>query len=238
MILKGSNLVLTETSRSYEPGRGYSTVLSYRGSAANVDGVITELIAARVRFRVVGGSGASAKSLEVEIPDGIDVGGATAPQIEESWDLDWTELDRPLRLHPRYLSEKTNIEKVEADIANGKLTATTNYGSSLANEYRDKRLAGVESYRAYAPVLTHSLTAASRAAVAASCSGVGSVQAIAPNSQLHKLGDTVGLYQWLKLPAKKRLENGRISIVQTYLGAIQWDQHLYSGGTGDVSRFN
>jgi hypothetical protein len=167
-----------------------------------------------------------------------DGGTTITSSAVECWDLDWTEVNVRLSYAPPFrvsgavemavLRAERFIDGFDPDRDPPWATIDFNtwYSGTKANDYRDKRAAGLTDWQVFRPILIHRLTEATSGDVQASNVGINQTWKIAPNSALNKLGD-LKAWQFRKLPARKTLWNGKVSLEQRYDGAESWDADLY-----------
>lgn len=162
--------------------------------------------------------------------------------IVETWDLDWQEERVELMYATFFTKDSGGKVPHEVRLAAKKFSNTDPYdtddlttfdfGSELANKYRDKRLAGIDQYPLYRPILRQRILQATAGNVRASNAGINMVWEINPKSKLNALDD-LSVWQWRKLPATKQAVKGKVEICQQYEGADEWDADLYPPYSGN-----
>lgn len=167
-----------------------------------------------------------------------DGGSTLFSSVVECWDLDWSEVNVRLSYAPPFrvagvvemavLRAEKYIDGFdpEKDPPWQSIDFDDWYTGTKANLYRDKRAAGVTDYQIFRPVLIQRITQATSGDVQASNVGINQVWQIAANSTLNKLGD-LAAWSFRKLPARKTLWQGKVSLEQRYEGAASWDADLY-----------
>lgn len=238
MDVKGVNAATkVDTEREYDPVYGEQLIEIWEGPLAAIEAKYQQLSNQGLRVRRRGKAPAQ---LEVSYGEG-DVSGQ--PQESVTWDLSWSEDRKALKYHPRYSADtvsadtKSKIRQVEQDVDNPKLDdngepitdyVTNDYGDTLANEYRDKRIKGEDTYFVWLPVLKKQQITSWRSTSEASNANAGKIVTPSGIKASDKLGSVVNQYKWLQLPSEKQVVAGKVHITTTYLGAEAWDTDLYS----------
>lgn len=218
---------------------GIQTVRTYEGDPETIRTELRdELRADGIRYRFDDSMPGRIEVYRDEAIEG-DGGSTIISTPVETWDLDWVEVNVRLSYAPpfRLESGKVDIGVLRAekfidgfdpdrDPPWSSIDFNTWYSSTLANSYRDIRAEGTTDWQVFRPVLIHRITEATSGAVEASNVGINQVWRVNPNSSLHKLGSLAG-WQFRKLPARKTLWNGKVSLEQRYDGAEYWNAVLY-----------
>ena len=245
--IKYDNVTLTGTRKSYDPKEGWQSVRTYQGQEADIDSLASQCVGANIKFTVN-----KTEPMQIEITtddDGEGGGSNTANESNETWDLDWESESAPLSLHPLFNNGVSDTVKMEIgviekeydtklDWTSGKPIKTltpSRYSSydAISQKYAQKRHKGIDKFTRYAPVLIHRIIGSTRAQIKASNQNVNKVMTVSPDATINKLGDEINDYEWLKLPAKKRMIGSKIELEQTYLGAPiaingGWDDDLFT----------
>jgi len=216
---------------------GIQTIERYRGDPSAISILKDQLRKDGIRYRfadVIPGE------LEVYRDEQIggDGGATVYSYIVETWDLDWVEVNVRLAYAPLFqsagvvdmgvLRTERYIDSFDPDTSTPwqSIDFNARYTSTLANTYRNKRAAGITDWQIFRPVLIQRLTAATSAELAASNVGINQVWRVSPHSTLNKLGDLKS-WSFRKLPARKTLWAGKVTVEQRYDGAGSWDPDLY-----------
>jgi hypothetical protein len=236
--IDGGTLSIIDKQRNWNPQDGWQTSVKYAGFESEVEAFAQQLFNARIKFVIH-----NPREITATFDDDGSGGGNGSDEYSENWDLTWQEEQAKLRYNPYFQTNITEAEKREIAIAEKELDegvdyktgtkkpieiAPTRYTGAKTQKYAEKRLKGIDTTSVYRPILTQTLSGGSASQIQASNTDVGKIQAIAPNSSLHRLGGEIAAFQWLKLPAQKRMNGSKIEITQQYLGAMEWDLDLYN----------
>ena len=234
------NTGLTEVKSSEKyagEGQGMQVVTIYNGPPAAVKAERTRLRRLGIRYDWDDETPSQITVYRDDSADGSD-GQNNDPLVNESWNLDWTEISIALMyvdifltdgvVDPAVLQAQRDIDY--PDPLNPVNVHTKSYGAK-GNKYRDKRLRGTDSKTIYFPVITQRILESTKGQVQASNTGVNMVWRLNPNAQLNKLGD-LSKWVWRKIPARKDMLRGKIEIQQQYIGAEAYDADLYPPYSG------
>jgi len=181
------------------------------------------------------------------------------PSNEDAiWELIPTPVDRPLASHPSFNISPSQIgwaEKIDKAISKGIASQTdwdAESGSVNLNDYRDLRIKGTDSYRAWSYIVRKSLTTSlagidkfedQDAGLVVPWAGIGIPGTVKFAQPVYNKWDGTTpapdpepIDEWLVSPATVRYERKRYTITKEWYGALQWYKVLYNGGTADADQ--
>jgi hypothetical protein len=233
--------------RSYVRGEGWTETQEWKGPPDKAEAKESELVALDPS-EIDSVRGTPIATITVtNKPDDQD------PETTAVWELIPSHLDKPLATHPAFAQSGVSaetIEEIEHAIMKGTAKKTnwnTESGLPFANDYRDLRLMGVESYRIFAYTIRKSFVISDKSAYQVKFTDVGKVipyTAIGlPTVNWDQPGyvkwdgstaSIVTIDQWLVYAPRVRYEKRKYSVEYEWLGAEKWYSALYQGGSASA----
>jgi len=170
---------------------------------------------------------------------------------EAVWELIPMQLDKPLATHPAFAKSGSTpaiIERIEKAIREGTATETdwdTDFGVTNMNDYRNLRVKGTDSYRAWTWMIRKTIAIGKAVDLAAeevntqkivTYNDIGlpsDVKWAQPKYQSWD-GEVITPYsinEWMATPPVIRWVKSKYEVTREWIGAVKWYSIMYQGGT-------
>lgn len=199
-------------------------------------------------------------TIKAEFPDDVNSGilaGVSNDPLQEAedeaiWELIPSALDKPLATHPAFAQSgvtPTVIELIEKAIRDGTACKTdwvAAFGVANMNDYRDLRVKGTDSWRAWSWTIRKTISVGEAVEVQAAqidaqkivaYNAIGIPATVKWAQPVLQLWDGVNVLppqaidEWMACPPQVRYNRKKYDIVKEWIGAWKWYKILYNGGT-------